>query len=215
LIYALKKFLDTNDNVKYLLMQKQCLFLGYKKNQTSLINFLKKKNFKIKNYQKIPPLEMFRRSDFILSFGFRKIISENIIKKLRKPIFNIHLSYLPFNRGAHPNFWSFIENTPAGVSIHKIDKGIDTGNIILRKKINFNINLNKFSTFKKTYNCLFLEAENLFKNNFSKIYNKKYKKITTNDKGTFHYIKDLPKWMKNWNMNISLAKKIYLSKRLS
>ena len=196
-------------------MQKQCLFLGYKKNQTSLINFLKKKNFKIKNYQKIPPLEMFRRSDFILSFGFRKIISENIIKKLRKPIFNIHLSYLPFNRGAHPNFWSFIENTPAGVSIHKIDKGIDTGNIILRKKINFNINLNKFSTFKKTYNFLFLEAENLFKNNFSKIYNKKYKKITTNDKGTFHYIKDLPKWMKNWNMNISLAKKIYLSKRLS
>ena len=146
---------------------------------------------------------------------YLKIILIEFIKKLRKPIFNIHLSYLPFNRGAHPNFWSFIENTPAGVSIHKIDKGIDTGNIILRKKINFNINLNKFSTFKKTYNCLFLEAENLFKNNFSKIYNKKYKKITTNDKGTFHYIKDLPKWMKNWNMNISLAKKIYLSKRLS
>jgi methionyl-tRNA formyltransferase len=46
------------------------------------------------------------------------------------------LSYLPFNRGAHPNFWSFIEKTQAGVSIHKINKGIDTGNIILRKKIN-------------------------------------------------------------------------------
>ena len=195
-------------------MQKQCLFLGYKKNKTSLINFLKKKNFTIKNYQRIPPLKIFKQSDFILSFGFRKIISVNIINKIKKPIFNIHLSYLPFNRGAHPNFWSFIENTPAGVSIHKIDKGIDTGNIILRKKINFNINLNKFSTFKKTYNCLFLEAENLFKNNFSKIYNKKYKKITTNNKGNFHYIKDLPKWMKNWNMNISLAKKIYLSKRL-
>ena len=195
-------------------MQKQCLFLGYKKNQTSLINFLKKKNFRIKNYQKIPPLEMFKQSDFILSFGFRKIISGNIIKKLKKPIFNIHLSYLPFNRGAHPNFWSFIENTPAGVSVHKIDNGIDTGNIILRKKINFNINLNKFSTFKKTYNYLFLEAENLFKNNFNKVYNKKYKKISTNNKGTFHYIKDLPKWMKNWNMNISSAKKIYLSKRL-
>ena len=195
-------------------MQKQCLFLGYKKNQTSLINFLKKKNFRIKNYQKIPPLEIFKQSDFILSFGFRKIISGNIIKKLKKPIFNIHLSYLPFNRGAHPNFWSFIENTPAGVSIHKIDNGIDTGNIILRKKINFNINLNKFSTFKKTYNYLFLEAENLFKNNFNKIYNKKYKKISTNNKGTFHYIKNLPNWMKNWNMKISSAKKIYLSKRL-
>ena len=73
------------------------------------------------------------------------------------------MSYLPFNRGAHSNFWSFIENTPAGVSIHKIDKGIDTGNIIFRKKINFDINLDKFSSFKKTYNYLFLEAEQLFK----------------------------------------------------
>jgi len=195
-------------------MQKKCLFLGYKKNQTSLINFLKKKNFIIKNYQKIPPFKVFKQSDFILSFGFRKIITENILKKLKKPIFNIHLSYLPFNRGAHPNFWSFIENTPAGVSIHKIDKGIDTGNIILRKKISFNINLNKFSTFKKTYNYLFLEAEQLFKKNFNKIYNKKYKKKINNKKGTFHYKKDLPKWMKNWNMNISLAKKNYPSKRL-
>ena len=66
-------------------MQKQCLFLGYKKNQTSLINFLKKKDFAIKNYQKIPPLKVFKQSDFILSFGFRKIISVNIIKKIKKP----------------------------------------------------------------------------------------------------------------------------------
>lgn len=193
-------------------MQKLCLFLGYKKNQTSLINFLKKKNFIIKNYQKIPPLEILRQSDFILSFGFRKIINENILKKIKKPILNIHLSYLPFNRGAHPNFWSFIENTPAGVSIHKIDKEIDAGDIILRKKINFNTKLNKFSTFKKTYNYLFLEAEKLFKKNFNKIYNKKYKKILNTYKGTFHYKKDLPKWMNNWNMNILLAKKKHLKK---
>jgi methionyl-tRNA formyltransferase len=196
-------------------MQKQCLFLGYKKNQTSIIDFLKKKNFIIINYQKIPPLKVFKQSDFILSFGFRKIISENLIKKIKKPIFNIHLSYLPFNRGAHPNFWSFIEDTPAGVSIHKIDKGIDSGNVILRKKIYFNINLNKFSTFKKTYNCLFIEAERLFKRNFNKIYKKKCKKILNNNKGTFHFKKNLPKWMKNWNMRISLAKKNYLSKSLS
>ena len=196
-------------------MQKQCLFLGYKKNQTSLISFLEKKNFIIKNYQKIPPLKVFKQSDFILSFGFRKIISENFIKKIKRPIFNIHLSYLPFNRGGHPNFWSFIENTPAGVSIHKIDKGIDTGNIIFRKKINFDINLDKFSSFKKTYNYLFLEAEQLFKKNFDKIYNKKYKKKLNNGKGSFHYKKDLPRWMKNWNMSISLAKKNYLKRKLS
>ena len=196
-------------------MKKKCLFLGYNQNQTSLINFLKNKNFVVKNYKKIPSFKIFRQSDLIVSFGFRKIIRESFIKKLNRPIFNIHMSYLPFNRGAHPNFWSFIENTPAGVSIHKIDKGIDTGNIILRKKINFNIKLEKFSTFKKTYNYIFIEAERLFKKNFNRIYNKKYKKILINNKGTFHYKKDLPKWMKNWNMNISLAKKNYQMKKLS
>jgi methionyl-tRNA formyltransferase len=196
-------------------MKKKCLFLGYNQNQTSLINFIKNKNFVVINYKKIPSFKIFRQSDLIVSFGFRKIISESFIKKLNRPIFNIHISYLPFNRGAHPNFWSFIENTPAGVSIHKINKGIDTGNIIFRKKINFNIKLEKFSTFKKTYDYIFIEAERLFKKNFNRIYNKKYKKILINNKGTFHYKKDLPKWMKNWNMNISLAKKNYQTKKLS
>ncbi len=193
-------------------MYKKCLFLGYKKNQTSLINFLRKKNFQIKNFQKIPPLKEFQNSDLIISFGFRKIISGNIIKKIKKPIINIHLSYLPYNRGAHPNFWSLINNTPSGISIHKINKGIDTGDLILRKRVYFDISLNKFSTFRKTYNYLFLEAENFFKKNFNKINNGTYKKIRKISKGNFHYKKDLPIWLKNWNMSITLAKKIYLKK---
>jgi methionyl-tRNA formyltransferase len=165
-------------------MKKLCLFLGYKKNKTSLINFIKNKNFVVKNYQKIPPIRILKQSDLIISFGFQKIISERIIKKLINPIINIHISYLPYNRGAHPNFWSFIENTPSGVSIHQIDKGIDTGNILFRKKIYFNTKLHKFSTFKKTYNLLFLEAEKLFKQNFVKIYNMNYKKKLYNFKGS-------------------------------
>jgi len=193
-------------------MQKQCLFLGYKKKQTSLINFLEKKNFKVKNFQKIPPLGTFIQSDLIISFGFRKIINERILKKLKKPIFNIHLSYLPFNRGAHPNFWSFINNTTSGVSIHEIDKGIDTGCIVVRKKINFNINLKRFCTFKKTYDYLFLEAEKTFKRNFIKIYHQRYNKLFFNLKGSLHYKKDLPIWMKDWKMKITDAKKIYNSK---
>ena len=38
----------------------------------------------------------------------------------------MHISYLPFNRGAHPNYWSFKDNSPKGVTIHFIDNGIDT-----------------------------------------------------------------------------------------
>jgi len=187
-------------------MKKSCLVLGYNKSQTCLIKFLKKK-FNVKNYQKIPPLKEFKKSHFILSFGFRKIISENILSKLTKPIINIHLSFLPYNRGAHPNFWSFIKNTPSGVSIHEVDKGIDTGKVLFRKRIYMNIKKKNFSTFNKTYNHLYLEAEKLFKKNFNKIYNKNYQKKLYERKKSFHNKKDLPKWMKDWNMNILEAKK--------
>ena len=102
-----------------------------------------------------------------------------------------------------------IEGKPSGVSIHEIDKGIDTGKIILRKKINFNIYNKKFSTFKKTYNYLHSEAEKLFIRNFNKIYKNNFKKKKYRNKKSFHYKKDLPKWMKDWDMNILQARKIF------
>ena len=191
---------------------KKCLFLGYNSRQTSLISFLKKKGFEIKNYKKTPNVKEFLNSDLIISFGFRHIIQQNILKKIKKKIINIHLSYLPYNRGAHPNFWSFIEGTPSGISIHYIDKGIDTGNVILRKKILFDINSSKYSTFKKTYNYLFKEAENVFIKNFAKIEKNNLKVKQISSKGSFHYKKDLPIWANNWNMKIKDACKIYNKK---
>ena len=118
----------------------------------------------------------------------------------------MHISYLPFNKGAHPNFWSFIKKTPKGVSIHEINKGIDDGGIIARKKVNFKLNNN--STFTNTYQKLIIEVENLFKRNIKKIINNKYKFIRVYSKGSFHKKKDLPKDLINWNMVI----KKYLKK---
>tara|TARA_B110000114_G_scaffold175747_1_gene205618 strand:- start:930 stop:1169 length:240 start_codon:yes stop_codon:yes gene_type:complete len=73
-------------------------------------------------------------------------------------ILNLHISYLPFNKGTHPNFWSFAENTPSGVTIHKINKKIDSGNIIYQKILDFELNKNKKKlTFKDTYSVLISE----------------------------------------------------------
>ena len=66
-----------------------------------------------------------------------------LLKNSKNNIINLHISYLPYNRGAHPNFWSFVENTPSGVSIHQVDSGIDTGKIVIQKQINFNLLKNK------------------------------------------------------------------------
>ena len=182
----------------------RCLFLGYNNNQSSLIRLIKKNKWKVIQYYQKRPSFTFIKFDLIISFGYRHIIPSSILKKVKRPIINLHMSYLPYNKGAHPNFWSFMENTPKGVSIHEVSKKIDSGPIILRKKIKFTKNHN---TYKKTYKKLKLELENLFKYNIKKILSGSYKKKIPSHKGTFHKKDDLPKFMKNWNMKISISKK--------
>jgi len=125
-----------------------------------------------------------------------------LLDSIKIPIINLHIAYLPYNRGAHPNFWSFIENTPAGITIHKIDKGIDTGHIIFNKLIDFNIIKNKDLTFFQTYQTLINEIEKLFKENIKQILNKDYEEHPQIGKGSYHNSKDLPPILKSWNQKI-------------
>ena len=163
-----------------------CLFLGYNSRETRLIKFLKKKNISVKNIKKNLSLKEAKKADIIISFGYKKLLKIKVIKAVRRPIINLHMSYLPYNRGAHPNYWSFIDNTPRGVTIHEIDAGIDTGNIIIQKKIKLNIISRKLSTFKKTYNYLLKSLEKLFMDNFKMIINNNYKSFKQKGKSTFH-----------------------------
>ena len=68
--------------------------------------------------------------DFVISYGYRFILPEHFIKRFEGRIINMHVSYLPWNRGADPNLWSWINDTPKGITIHQIDTGIDTGPIL-------------------------------------------------------------------------------------
>ena len=122
----------------------------------------------------------------------------------------MHTSYLPFNRGSHPNFWSFAENSPKGVTIHEIDEGIDTGPIIYQKKIFFNINKKNNDDFFKTYKILLSEIQKLFFKNINQILNETYITKKQKKNGTFHYKSDLPLLIKkNWKLKIKNIIKIF------
>jgi len=187
-------------------MIKNICFLGYSKNKSKLISFLKnKKNIKlIQLYNKNLTLKEASKADLIISFGYKKIIKKKILKIVKRPIINLHISYLPFNRGTHPNYWSFIEKTPKGITIHEMDEKIDEGKIIKRKKIHLNKLVNsKNLTFQNTYNLLKNEIEDLFINNFDMILSYKYKTFKARGKGSYHKRSDLPKNFKNWSSNIN------------
>lgn len=75
------------------------------------------------------------RADLGLSVLFGYILRPEFLDLFPRGVVNLHPSYLPFNRGQYPNVWSIIEKTPAGATLHFIDPGIDTGDIIEQRRI--------------------------------------------------------------------------------
>ena len=58
-----------------------------------------------------------------------KILIKKISKKAKIPKYetiNLHPSYLPHFKGKDPNFWSILKDGPYGVSIHRVNKKIDS-----------------------------------------------------------------------------------------
>lgn len=65
--------------------------------------------------------------------GIEVLVPQGIIEKCK--IINLHPSFLPFNKGSHQAFWSIMNATPMGGSIHWMNNGMDAGPIIARKLI--------------------------------------------------------------------------------
>jgi len=103
--------------------------------------------------------------EFIISYGYRYIITQEILDRYANRAINLHISFLPWNKGADPNFWSFIENTPKGVTIHYLDSGIDTGDIIAQKQVEFS----KYDTLRISYYKLHDEIQKLFRDKWTDI----------------------------------------------
>ena len=170
------------------------LFLGYSRKQTSLIDDLVSKQCEVWHTEE--KIQSTVGYDLVISFGYRHILKKEVIESSRAPIVNLHISYLPWNRGAHPNFWSFYECTPSGVSIHLVDEGVDTGAIIYQRYVNFDKEEN---TFLKTYNKLIIEIEKLFRDNIDELIFKKFIAIPQRRNGSYHSAANLPKEFIGWN----------------
>lgn len=67
---------------------------------------------------------------------FSLYIPRTILDIPRLGCLNVHPSLLPANRGPDPLFWTFHEgHHETGVTIHRMDEGMDTGPIVAQEKI--------------------------------------------------------------------------------
>ena len=111
-----------------------------------IINYDKK----IKSDNKIIYILKQRRIKLICLAGFMKILSKNFIKKFKGKIINIHPSLLPKYKGLNTHFRT-IKNREkfSGCTVHYVTSKLDSGKIILQKKVKISKKDNHFSLAKK------------------------------------------------------------------
>ena len=127
--------------------------------------------------------------DIILSLYWGFILKPNLIDIPSQGCINLHLSYLPYNQGKNPNVWAIREGTPAGVTMHYIDKGIDTGNIISQVEVP----VESVDTGKTLYLKLEDAAIDLFKETWPKIKDGTNERIKQDDSmATHRFARELP-----------------------
>ena len=76
--------------------------------------------------------------DIVILTGYNRIIKErNILEDYHKKIINIHFSLLPEFQGIDPCKQAFENKSKiSGYTLHYIDEGIDTGEIIFQERVN-------------------------------------------------------------------------------
>lgn len=100
-----------------------------------------KQPLKVKNNNELFALLEEIKPDIVLVVAYGKILPLNILELPKHGCLNIHYSLLPKYRGAAPVNWAIVNGEKeTGVSIMKMDEGLDTGAVIAMEKIEININ---------------------------------------------------------------------------
>jgi methionyl-tRNA formyltransferase len=137
---------------------------------------------------KIIHLSSIEKVNYFYLLWWPKIISHDLLAQPLLGTINTHPSLLPYCRGKDPNFWTFIDNTPFGVSIHEVGKGIDDGRIISQMEIPKSWEDNGQSLYLKSL----IEMLELFKRTYPEIRKQNHQYSDQNlEVGKLHYRKEL------------------------
>jgi len=117
------------------------------------------------------------------------ILKAELLATIRRPVLNLHIAYLPWNRGAHPLFWAAYNASPFGVTIHEIDLGVDTGPICVQKEVDID---QQSETFVSGYKRLIHEIEDLFEQNATDLLAGNYTSQQQKGEGSVKRVRDLP-----------------------
>ena len=139
-LISIKLVISNNSKANGLIYAKQAKIKSY------VLNFKKNNVIEKKLLKKL----LKNNINLICLAGFMKILSKNFIKKFNKPILNIHPSLLPKYKGLNTHI-RVIKNKEkySGATVHLVSAKLDSGKIILQKKIKVSKYENEKSLQKK------------------------------------------------------------------
>jgi len=120
------------------------------------------------NEEKILTLLKKDKIDLICLAGFMKILSKNFIKNFKGKILNIHPSLLPKFKGLNTHLRAIKNNEKySGCTVHYVNSKLDSGKIILQKKIKIKKNDTPLSLAKR----ILAEEHKLYPKAILKVFN--------------------------------------------
>ena len=100
--------------------------------------------------------------------GFMRILSKNFIKRFKGKILNIHPSLLPKYKGLNTHQRAISNNEKySGCTVHFVNSRLDSGKIILQKKVKINKGETAVSLAKK----ILIQEHKLYPKAISKVFN--------------------------------------------
>lgn len=110
-------------NVKKIAKKYHIPYLLMKDKKQDILSWIKEKN-----------------PDLIVVYSMPFLLKEEVFNFPKLGTINLHTALLPKYRGAVPIFWTYYYfDRDAGVTVHYIDKGEDTGDIIVQKNVNIDL----------------------------------------------------------------------------
>ena len=166
---------------------KDDLIIIVNQNDTGVDSWQKSlKKYALDNNLSVSPLEqVYDIEDLVfISLEFDKIIKTEKFKT--KKFFNIHFSNLPKYKGMYTAVMPILKGeTKAGVTLHRIDNGIDTGEII--DQIIFDLKLE--DTSRDLYFNYLKHGFELFKKNIDMLFTNNFTSTKQNKNGASYYSK--------------------------
>lgn len=197
-IEALKLLLD-NKFSKIVLISPNNSDDGQDSWQRSLIKFCYNNNLEIRKFVKIKSEDSISylkelELDFIFSLQYDQIINKEVINTAKYGAINLHLAPLPKYRGVAPIGHALLNGEKKfGVTLHYMDPGVDTGDIIAQ---NF-FDITSIKNARELYELSVEKAINLFKNELDNILNLTNSRLPQDNSLALYY----PKGSIDFNQN--------------